>query len=1488
MRLSFLPLLLIWSLWPSTGSPAETELIRDPHFQNGFTLLQAKPGQRVPYGTLTGLNPAAEPVWDLAQWSSRFPLESTHSNHSFGNLAWTNEGKAVRVGKPGTPEADLALRVNAHREYELRARQMKDPWTHLLVQQNLENPPALPELAACHFQLEAKLNHSRLHRTEDYSPDRHAAQFLVYLTIANRNPRSPGFGQYLWFGIPVYDDRHAVVPAYQAEDFGDTKMFIYTVASDAFSARSSHDGEWIKLDRDILPLIHNGLNDSWAKGFLPGSRHPADYQITGIFIGWEVPGLFDVEAQIRNLSVKAISRPKTAVVDFVTEHPELLLTSSQAWGQLGWNTAAHADGQAGEILRIGNQSYTNGLGHHAHGTITLLLDGLYDRFDCEVGLHPCGGGGSVRFKVLVDGETRSETAPLRPADEPLRLDVDVGGAHELTLVSEDAGDGITCDMANWINPRLIRTSTGRLPAEPSVDIARFARVVTWDPTRSDGSRASRVEDFRAEDLFLETDLQRLPEGCYAPTLTTDNVCCLGLQWLNRRALKEVGLEFSHIDQMPPIDSVRVQGWFGESAWQGQWQTLPGELVTESNWLRFRIKPTTGLLLTQKLRWIFPADAPPAIRALSALTRSRWQDVTLRLEAETPGKSDIGKVTVWNGNLVSGEGNGHSLRENQPSPDTLEWDMTQPLLLKVRANRTSLFQSDRTVLQFQLPSGRFGVAVDDVLTNPAVYVPDHRLFITRDPAPVTLAEHRDRHREAQTIRQLVTRLPDQTLDQAMAKTHHAAQREGPVMLSLAANNSKYVLERNGTLRFQSATNVTTEWLATAGEMRPQFGLVSPNSLQRSLEGRWLPIPVTTTEASGVSYSQRTFVAPLGDSNGYPGSTDQPSVCVTEFLVTNSSPATAKAVLKLNFLDGKRQSIAASPSGRFDLGGTGLAATITTSNLGPLSMALGPHGIEVTGDLPPGTGGNLQIVLGDSRIDLESLSTQTSRLRHEVELYWNAVLKPAMQVQTPDPLLNDLIRSSQVRCLIAARSEAGGARIAPWIAGMSYGPLESEAHSIIRGMGFLGHRDFARRGLDYFIHRYHTNGYLTTGYTTFGTGWHLWTLGEHYRLYRDRDWLRQRQPDLVRAGNWILRQTAKTRRTGPGPQPPEEGLMPPGVLADWNSFAYHYAMNAYYCAALRELSGILEDLGDAESARFKSGAADLQRHTLRAYRWTQAQSPVLPLRNGTWIPHYPSQVHSPGKLAEFFPGQDAGRSWCYDVELGAHQLVPTGVLDPRDREVDRLLDHMEDVQFLADGWFDYPASMNHQDWFNLGGFSKVQPYYTRNAEIYALRDEVKPFLRSYFNSIASLLNPEILAFWEHFHHSGAWDKTHETGYFLHQTRLMLLNERDGELWLAPLMSTNWLADGESLTVERAPTLFGFVDYRIESQLKQDRIQVKIDPPSAVQTLPVVLRLPHPGGGRLQSVQVNGKPHRDFQPASGLVRFVSRGQPLRLTLQYDPPMK
>jgi hypothetical protein len=1204
---------------------------------------------------------------------------------------------------------------------------------------------------------------------------------------------------------------------------------------------------------------------------------------------------------------------ETATVEYLGDHPDLVFSTSQAWGELGWNVAAHQSGQAGLPLQIGERIYAKGLGHHANGSIEALLEGQYAGFDAEVGLQPCGGGGSVIFRVLVDGGQRFDSGVLRATDTPKTVHVDLAGAQELHLEANDAGDGITCDMANWANARLTPASAApRHDPEPSVDIARFARVVTWDPNRADGARANRIEEFRAEDLFLESNVARQPEGTYRVPVSTNKLGCIGLQWLNRRALKELALEFPSGVRIPSTNAVQVQGWFGESAWQGNWKPIEGEMNAVGNRMVFRLSPKAGVVQTQKVRWIFPTSEQTAVRSLSAFTRSHWQTVKLVVEAEEPARGARGELFVCNGEFLTNGSSRHqealtgTANCEHPDPTILKLDLKRPIHLTVRSSRPSTFKSDPTVLQFRLPTGSFGVAVEDVLSNECVYLPDYGVFVTRDPAPITLLDYKRKIAGRQTILQQVRELPDQTFEQAMARTHHDAQREGPVMLSLACDNTKFVVERDGTLRFQATTNQTGDWFATAGEIHPRFGDGQPGALTRCLDGGWLPIPIITAENKGIRYCQRTFVAPCDEAGSNPARLNRRPICVTEFVITNTLAQRAEAALALSFLVDSQQkktaNLAPCAGGYCATGEAGPFALAATETATPLRVLVKGSELTLSGTLPPHASAAFAILLPAQRTELSALPNPAG-LRADTESYWNAVLAPAMQVETPDPLLNNVIRSSQVRCLIAARNEAEGARVAPWIAAMSYGPLESEANSVIRGMDFMGHGEFAQRGLDFFIHRYNTNGFLTTGYTTFGTAWHLWTLGEHYQLYRDTNWLRGVAPDIGRVVEWIVRQTEKTKRTAAGDsRPPEYGLMPPGVLADWNSFAYHYAMNAYCYAALREAGAALSDLSPSRDSRRKPAliespaahtsrlalehAADLRTNILRAYRWTQAQAPALPLRNGTWIPHYPSQVHSPGKLADFFPGQDAGRSWCYDVEIGAHQLVPTGVFDPRDREVERMLDHMEDAQFLADGWFDYPATMNERDWFNLGGFSKVQPYYTRNCEVYALRDDVKPFVRSYFNTIAAMLNPEVLTLWEHFHHSGAWDKTHETGYFLHQTRTMLVTERGDQLWLAPFITSNWLRDGQTLSVSNAPTRFGPVSYEIQSHMTEGVIRATIHPPARRTPNGIVLRLRTPEGSPIRSVRVNGRPHSDFDKTSGLVRLTPARAVLRLEVFFRQP--
>jgi len=288
-------------------SAAAVELIRDPHVRRGLILLSPQPGKRVPYGTLAG--PEAGPaVWDLAQWSSRYPLKAAGpQRRPDGTSQFSNAGKSITFGRPGSNEITLA--VTGSIEYGGKARKKDDPWVHLLLQQEIANAPALAELKSARFHLEARLQSSHHIVTPEDTPDLHAAQFQVFFSVQNFNRKSAGYGQSFWFGVPVYDNRYRIPPAHQSQDTAGTQMFIFTPAGTVYGTRSAHDLQWITFDQDLLPLMREGLALAWQRGFLHDSQALADYHVSGLNLGWEVPGVFDVALQFRNLSLRATLSP---------------------------------------------------------------------------------------------------------------------------------------------------------------------------------------------------------------------------------------------------------------------------------------------------------------------------------------------------------------------------------------------------------------------------------------------------------------------------------------------------------------------------------------------------------------------------------------------------------------------------------------------------------------------------------------------------------------------------------------------------------------------------------------------------------------------------------------------------------------------------------------------------------------------------------------------------------------------------------------------------------------------------------------------------------------------------------------------------------------------------------------------------------------------------------------------------------------------------
>ena len=129
----------------------------------------------------------------------------------------------------------------------------------------------------------------------------------------------------------------------------------------------------------------------------------------------------------------------------------------QGWGDLGFDTAAAPSGRTGTPLQIGEKTYARGLGHHANGEIVIDLGGRYSRFRASVGVQWQGGRkGSVIFRVLVDSKTEFQTGPMSDNDPARQINVSLVGARELRLKADDAGNGISCDMANWVEAHLVR------------------------------------------------------------------------------------------------------------------------------------------------------------------------------------------------------------------------------------------------------------------------------------------------------------------------------------------------------------------------------------------------------------------------------------------------------------------------------------------------------------------------------------------------------------------------------------------------------------------------------------------------------------------------------------------------------------------------------------------------------------------------------------------------------------------------------------------------------------------------------------------------------------------------------------------------------------------------------------------------------------------------------------------------------------------------
>ena len=140
--------------------------------------------------------------------------------------------------------------------------------------------------------------------------------------------------------------------------------------------------------------------------------------------------------------------------------PLTSLDLSEMWQ--GWGRPQIDRSIREKPLSIGGETFRNGVGTHANSRLWIDLDGGCDRFLASVGVDDAAGGpASLEFQVFADGRKLWESGVMKCGDPAKSIDLDVRGVKHLLLLVGDAGDGITCDHADWADARFL--VSGRKP-----------------------------------------------------------------------------------------------------------------------------------------------------------------------------------------------------------------------------------------------------------------------------------------------------------------------------------------------------------------------------------------------------------------------------------------------------------------------------------------------------------------------------------------------------------------------------------------------------------------------------------------------------------------------------------------------------------------------------------------------------------------------------------------------------------------------------------------------------------------------------------------------------------------------------------------------------------------------------------------------------------------------------------------------------------------
>jgi hypothetical protein len=463
------------------------------------------------------------------------------------------------------------------------------------------------------------------------------------------------------------------------------------------------------------------------------------------------------------------------------------------------------------------------------------------------------------------------------------------------------------------------------------------------------------------------------------------------------------------------------------------------------------------------------------------------------------------------------------------------------------------------------------------------------------------------------------------------------------------------------------------------------------------------------------------------------------------------------------------------------------------------------------------------------------------------YWSNWLEQGAQFAVPEKPVNDLFRANLWHALMLPRFREPDRIDLPY-SNFAYGqtnadwPINQAVYVDYMLYGLRGYDAVAEEELAAMFRSQQRPDGRIGGFAEWGvySPAMLYAIGQNYLLSGNRAAFDRLLPAALNTLDWCLAEVRRAQTSTAAP-----GLIV-APLNDLTHDARAWAFpNAYYVAGLEIFGRALATAGHPRAESVQAVARKMRADVERAFARASVKSPVVQLADGTWINYVPTDAMTPRRrLEDWYPT---------DVDCGPLHLARLSTIDPR-------------------GWLTTAILHDHEDnlFLRQSGMAN-EPVYNPQGTAHLLRDEPEAAIRTFYSMTACAFSHHQLSPLEHRWAWGQYFGPPSTdGAWFELYRNLLLNELNGDLFIGQAIPRAWLADGQQIAINRAPTYFGPVNIGFESGTASGWITAQVEFTGDRRPPTLRIRFRHPEKKTLRSVSVNGINWTDFDADKEWVRL------------------